>query len=65
MKLQIQAPEVVVNYYKYIGGVDKHDKLQITFALRKRHKFEKCKVTIISSGYFLTAGFRFTTRWQT
>ena len=47
MKLQIQAPEVVVNYYKYIGGVDIHDKLQITFALGKRHKFEKYYVKLL------------------
>jgi len=26
---------VVINYNKYIGGVDNHDKLQNTFALGK------------------------------
>jgi hypothetical protein len=31
----VPAPEVVINYNKYIGGVDNHDKLQNTFALGK------------------------------
>jgi hypothetical protein len=37
-KVDIKAPEAVVNYNKYMGGVDKHDKLRNSFALGKRHK---------------------------
>ncbi len=35
-KVDIEAPEAVVNYNKYMGGVDKHDKLRNSFALGKR-----------------------------
>jgi hypothetical protein len=32
-KVEIPAPELVFNYNKFMGGVDKHDKLRSTFAL--------------------------------
>jgi hypothetical protein len=46
-KVDIQAPEVVINYNKYMGGVDKHDKLQSTFALGKQHKFKKYYIKLL------------------
>jgi hypothetical protein len=46
-KIDVPAPEVVVNYNKYMGGVDKHDKLRNTFALGKRHNFKKYYVKLL------------------
>jgi hypothetical protein len=46
-KVTVRAPEVVVNYNKYMGGVDKHDKLRSTFALGKHHKFKKYYVKLM------------------
>jgi hypothetical protein len=40
-KVDTAAPKVVFNFIKYMGGVDKHDKLWNTFALGKCHKFKK------------------------
>jgi hypothetical protein len=40
-RIDIPAPVVVANYNKYMGGVDRHDRLQSTFSLRKQHKFKK------------------------
>lgn len=46
-KVQVPASEVVANYNKFMGGVDKHDKLRSTFALGKRHKFKKYYVKLM------------------
>jgi hypothetical protein len=46
-KSNIPAPEVVWNCNKFVGGVDKHDKLQSTFALGKQHKFKKYCVKLL------------------
>ena len=32
-KVDVPAPEVVCNYNKYMGGVDRHDKLHSTFSV--------------------------------
>jgi hypothetical protein len=34
-KVNIPAPEIVCNYNKYTGGVDRNDKLCFTFSLGK------------------------------
>ncbi len=47
VKISISAPEVVSNYNKFMGGVDKHDKLRSTFALGKFHKFKKYYVKLM------------------
>ncbi len=54
--LQIPAPEVVCQYNKYMGGVDKHDKLRSTFALGKHHKLKKyyVKLTLFLMDIMLT-----------
>ncbi len=41
------APELVLNYNKYMGGVDRHDRLRSTFSLGKRHKFKKYYVKLL------------------
>jgi hypothetical protein len=46
-KVEIPAPEVVCKYNKYMGGVDKHDKLRSTFSLCKQHKFKKYYVKLL------------------
>jgi hypothetical protein len=33
-KHEVQSPEVVCNYTKYLGGIDRHDRLQSTFFIR-------------------------------
>jgi hypothetical protein len=40
-KVELTAPEIVSNYNKFMGGVDKHDKLRSIFSLGKYHKFKK------------------------
>jgi hypothetical protein len=35
------APVAVSNYNKYIGGVDRHDRLCSSFSLCKAHHFKK------------------------
>jgi hypothetical protein len=39
-KVDVPAPELVCNYNKYMGGIDRHDRLRSTFSLGKRHKFK-------------------------
>jgi hypothetical protein len=46
-KVDVPAPEVVCRYNKYMGGVDRHDKLRSTFSLAKRHKFKKYYVKLL------------------
>jgi len=46
-KKEVPAPAVVCNYNKYMGGVDRHDKLRSTFSLGKRHKFRKYYVKLV------------------
>ena len=45
--MSLNAPEVVCNYNKFMGGVDKHDKLRSTFALGKHHKWKKYYVKLM------------------
>jgi hypothetical protein len=40
-KVQLPAPVVVKRYNMFMGGVDKHVKLQSTFLPGKHHKFKK------------------------
>jgi len=40
-KVEVAAPEVVVNYNKYMGGVDQHNHLCSSFSLGKVHEFQK------------------------
>jgi hypothetical protein len=46
-KVDVEAPEAIVNYNKYMGGVDKHDRLRNSFALGKRHKYKKYYVKLM------------------
>ena len=46
-KREVPAPVVVCNYNKYMGGVDRHDRLRSTFSLGKRHKFRKYYVKLL------------------
>jgi hypothetical protein len=46
-KQQVPAPEIVCNYNKYMGGIDRHDRLQSTFSLGKQHKFKKYYVKLM------------------
>jgi hypothetical protein len=46
-KVDVEAPEAIVNYNKYMSGVDKHDRLRNSFALGKRHKYKKYYVKLM------------------
>jgi hypothetical protein len=46
-KIQVSAPMAVANYNKYMGGVDRHDRLHSTFSLCKRLKFKKYYVKLL------------------
>jgi hypothetical protein len=46
-KVDVAAPEVVVNCNKCISGVNKHEKLWNTYALGKHHKFKKYQVKLL------------------
>jgi hypothetical protein len=43
----VPAPEIVCNYNKYMGGLDRHDRLRSTFSLDKQHKFKKYYVKLM------------------
>jgi len=45
--IEVSAPVVVANYNKYMGGVDRHDRLRSTYSLCKRHKFKKYYVKLL------------------
>ena len=45
-KLDISAPVAIKNYNKFMGGVDRHDRLRSTFSLCKAHKFRKYYVKL-------------------
>ncbi len=40
LKVLIPAPLTVARYNRFMGGVDKHDKLRSTFSLGKQHKLK-------------------------
>ena len=46
-KVEVAAPEVVVNYNKYMGGVDQHNHLCSSFSLGKVHEFQKYYVKLL------------------
>jgi len=46
-KVEVAAPEVVVNYNKYMGGVDRRDCLHSSFWLGKVHKFKKYHIKLL------------------
>lgn len=41
------APVAISNYNKFMGGVDRHDRLRSTFSLCKKHKFKKYYVKLL------------------
>jgi hypothetical protein len=47
VKVLLNAPEVVCNFNKFMGGVDKHDKLRSTFSLGTHHKLKKYYVELM------------------
>jgi hypothetical protein len=46
-QIAVSAPMAVANYNKFMGGVDRHDRLRSTFSLCKRHKFKKYYVKLL------------------
>jgi hypothetical protein len=46
-KIYVSAPMAVANYNKYMGGVDRHDRLRSTFSLCKHLKFKKYYVKLL------------------
>ena len=46
-KVEVAAPEIVANYNKYMGGVDRHDRLRSSFSIGKAHKFKKYYVKLL------------------
>jgi hypothetical protein len=48
-KRDVPAPKTVKAYNAYMQGVDRHDQLQETFALTKRHGFKKRYVKTLLS----------------
>jgi hypothetical protein len=46
-KVEVAAPEIVANYNKYMGGVDRHDRLRSSFSLGKAHKFKKYYIKLL------------------
>jgi hypothetical protein len=45
-KMEVSAPIAVKKYNKFMGGVDRHDRLRSTFSLCKKHKFKKYYVKL-------------------
>lgn len=58
-KQEISAPVIVQNYNKYMGGVDRHDRLRSTFSLGKRHHFRKYYVKL----FLFLCDIGFTNAW--
>jgi hypothetical protein len=46
-KLEVRAPLAVANYNKFMGGVDHHDHLRLTFSLCKKHHFKKYYIKLM------------------
>jgi hypothetical protein len=46
-KVDVMAPVAISNYNKFMGGVDRHDRLRSTFSLCKKHKFKKYYVKLL------------------
>jgi hypothetical protein len=46
-KVDVPAPIAISNYNKYMGGVDRHDRLRSAFSLCKKHKFKKYYVKLL------------------
>jgi hypothetical protein len=46
-KVEVAAPEIVANYNKYMGGEDRHDRLQSSFSLGKAHKLKKYCIKLL------------------
>jgi hypothetical protein len=45
-KVEVSAPIAIKNYNKFMGGVDRHDRLHSTFSICKKHKFKKYYVKL-------------------
>ena len=46
-KVDVIAPVAVANYNKFMGGVDRHDRLRSSFSLCKAHHFKKYYVKLM------------------
>lgn len=46
-KVDVAAPIAISNYNRYMGGLDRHDRLRSTFSLCKKHKFKKYYVKLL------------------
>jgi hypothetical protein len=58
-KVDVSAPICIKNYNKYMGGVDRHDRLQSTFSLGKKHHFRKYYVKL----FLFLVDIGFTNAW--
>jgi hypothetical protein len=45
-KMEVNAPLAIKNYNKFMGGIDRHDRLRSTFSICKKHKFKKYYVKL-------------------
>ncbi len=45
-KVEVSAPIAIKNYNKFMGGVDRHDRLRSSFSICKAHKFRKYYVKL-------------------
>ncbi len=46
-KVNVVAPLAIANYNKFMGGVDRHDRLRSTFSLSKKHHFKKYYIKLM------------------
>jgi hypothetical protein len=46
-KMNVPAPVAMAEYNKYMGGVDKHDKLWSLFSIGKCHKIKKYYIKLL------------------